>query len=233
MPGGINRKTRNQIRENELHLRKNLRQKRIATLLEGRAAKLYGELPFHNWNHARSRMKKGMAIARQCVREGIRVNLEVVKWALLFHDAGYHHDHRKIGYPTKEAHSAALARKEMERLNMDPMLIRDVEKAILSTHRDAPFQTVEEKIVRAADLAGMAGPYSAFLRDNRLLKKEQELMHGNSISWEEWKKQSEEIIGFYLSQNIQVTTQYRDAAGKSVFHTRVRDNLARMMREQG
>jgi predicted metal-dependent HD superfamily phosphohydrolase len=199
--------------------------------LTERASRQYGKLPYHNWQHALGAMRRGMEIAKQCIKEGIPVNLNVVKWALLFHDAGYHENHIQKGFKTKEDYSIFIAQREMKRMGFSPRLIHEVSRAIASTHRDAPFNTVEAKVVRAADLAGLAAPYEVFIRNTRNLKREYEMMHRKKVPWEEWKKQARIIIEFYLKQDIHLTTKYENSRGESIFHQRTRENVRKMMRE--
>lgn len=202
-----------------------------ARILLLHASQHYGELPYHNWQHALGAARHGMEIATQYEREGIPVNKDTVKWALIFHDAGYHRDHSAHGFKTKEDYSIAIAQNEMKRMHFSPKLINQVCQAIAATHRDAPFTTNEEKIVRAADLAGLAAPYAEFIQNTRNLKREFETMHRKKIPWKEWKEQARKIIEFYLSQDIRLTTKYADAKGESIFHKQTRANVKRMMRE--
>ncbi len=197
-----------------------------------RAARQYRKLPYHNWQHALGAAARGMEIARQCKQEGKHVNIEVVKWALLFHDAGYHQNHAQKGFKTKEGYSIFLAQREMEKMRFAPKLINAVGRAIAATHRDASFDTTEAKVVRAADLAGLAAPYAEFIRNTRNLKTEFERMHGKKVPWNEWKKQAAKIIDFYLKQDIHLTPNYEDKNGESIFHRRARENVRRMIRER-
>jgi hypothetical protein len=45
----------------------------------------------------------------RCLKEGVPINGEVVYYALLFHDAGYHENHASMGFTSKEVYSAHLA----------------------------------------------------------------------------------------------------------------------------
>lgn len=196
-----------------------------------RASQQYGKLPYHNWQHALGAARRGMEIALQCKKEGTRINVDVVKWALIFHDAGYHENHHAKGFKTKEDYSIFIAQKEMKKMGFSPELIDAVGRAIAATHRDARFTTNEAKAVRSADLAGLAAPYAEFIRNTRNLKTEFEMMHGKKVPWSEWKKQAQKIIEFYLGQDIHLTSKYEDKSGESIFHKRARENVKKMMRE--
>ena len=200
--------------------------------LEGLAALTYTPLlPYHNFEHAQSTIKSAEKILTHCLEEGVRADGEIIYRALLFHDAGYHQDNINLGFPTKEELSANIAGRIMFLLNLDARIILATQRAIISTHKDAPFITNEEKIVRAADLAGMVGDYQTFLKNTLLLKKEAELFEQRKIPIRKWKEKTRAIIEFYLSQDIRLTSHYSDNEGNSVFHTRARANLERFLKE--
>lgn len=201
-------------------------------LIKDAAAKLYNpEMPYHNFEHAQGAAQRGMEIVDTCNDEGVPIDRDVVYFGLLFHDAGYHEDHRAKGFATKEEYSAALAERALLDGKYNAELIEKVKAVILSTHRDASFNTNEAKAVRAADLAGLASDYDSFLDANRKLKREAEILGGAPLSWSEWKQKTKRIVDFYLSQNIKLTSRYTDSDGGSRFHNRVRANLRRFLSE--
>ncbi|MCX6741272.1 MAG: hypothetical protein NTY61_02645, partial [Candidatus Parcubacteria bacterium] len=54
------------------------------------AAELYSDrLPYHNFLHALKAAEQGKEIVARCHEDGVKINDEVVHYALLFHDAGY------------------------------------------------------------------------------------------------------------------------------------------------
>ncbi len=198
--------------------------------IEQIAAKLYSsELPYHNFTHAMSAVCQGEEIMLRCRAKGIVIDEEAVYYALLFHDAGYHEDHQVRGCATKEQYSAQLAAQVLREEGMPEPRIAVVEDLINSTHRDASFDTVEQKVVRAADLAGIAADYEVFLDNTERLRLEQELLTGRSIGWEEWKKSVAKTVNFYLGQQISITPKTQ--IEESGFHRRARRNLAKFLVE--
>lgn len=192
-------------------------------VITAEAVQYYSDtLPYHNFDHAQSVVKAGMKIVDRCEAEHVLVNRNVVRYALLFHDAGYHEDHQKQGYATKEAYAAAIARTVLLAHDYPDEYIRQVESAIISTHRDAVFATNEAKAVRAADLADLAHDYPTFVRNSRALKREYGLLHHTPISWEEWKRMTQEVIEFYLGQDIRLTGAHDTETGESRFHAKAR-----------
>lgn len=213
----INEQTKNSLRDSEA---------------ENLARKLYSEnLPYHNFEHALKAIDVGLKIAVRCEEERLGVNKEVVYYALLFHDAGYHLDYERGGFENKEECSAHLAGVSLREIGIDDKIIKLVKRAILATVQGAEFYSTEETIVRVADLAEMASDYKIFLENNKKLKAEQELLTAEQISWDNWKKQTKKVIEFYLSQNIKLTSGYEDEEGISIFHKRAKENLERFMEE--
>lgn len=186
-------------------------------------------LPYHNFEHAKNIVAEIMAIADRCKSEGVELNRHVAYLAALFHDAGYHLDHLKKGYETKEEFSAALAKQELTKAGMSEEISTQVSDTILATHRDAAFAINEQKALRAADLAGLAKNYEVFVRNTVLLKREYELMHDTKITWELWKTNVAQLIDFYLSQDIRLTKEHDNEKGESTFHLEVRENLRRLL----
>ena len=192
---------------------------------------LFPSLPYHNFAHVNNTLAAAEVILAHCREEHIRVDPKVVYFALLFHDAGYHEDHLSLGYVTKERYSAALATAALAAHGATTQQIDKTVSAILATERDGSFVSAEQKAVRAADLSGMAAPWREFLTSSLKLKREHEVLHGKPLAWPDWQAVSREVLGFYLTQEIRLTSYFHDAGGESAFHGAVRANLARLLAE--
>ena len=201
--------------------------------LETKARALYSDaLPYHNFIHIQDTLKSAGTIVERCQSENIRIDANVVYLALLFHDAGYQEDHLAKGYENKELYSVALATPIMKEHGLPAGLVKKVGKAILATERNAHFVSAEHKAVRAADLAGLAAPYDQFLQSSLKLKCEFEVLQQKAISWPAWQSVSRDVVGFYLSQEIRLTSYFHDENGESAFHKSVRENLTRLLEER-
>ncbi len=187
--------------------------------------------PYHNWRHATTAEQDGAALVECCLADGIPADSLVVSIALYFHDAEHHRDHTACGYATKEALAADIMRQEMAQAGAPVWLLDAAASCILATHRDAVCATNEEKVVRAADLAGLAKPYETFLENNVRLKREAEEDGRAPITWRAWKTGTEQVVEFYLSQDIRLTRRHDDARGASRFHAAARANLERFLAE--
>ena len=197
--------------------------------LEKQVAGLYDKrLPYHNFGHVLRVIEAGEKILAQCRIEGIAVDDEIVYYAILLHDAGFHEDHRSLGFASKEAYSAHLAGELLQERGVGKDVITRVQAAILGTHVDAHCRSNEDKLVRLADLSGMAADYPRFKADTLALKCEAEMLNGGRIGWEEWKAQAGTRINEYLQQDLDLLSDYYDADGNSIFRRKVQDNVDRL-----
>lgn len=197
------------------------------------AEDLYSDdIPYHNTEHMHDALEAADELLERCRRHGVEVDAEVVRYAVLFHDAGYHRDHEAASFDSKEAYSAHLAGEVLDEHGVDVETIERVKDCIESTRQDAAFDEPEEKVVRAADLSGLAADYRTFEENAMALKDEIELLHGEEMDQETWLEEVGDTIRFYLSQDIRLTPEH-DSKGVSVFHARARHNLRRFLEEHG
>jgi len=187
------------------------------------------KFPYHNFPHAANVYQETLDIIQRCQAENVPVNKIVVYFSALGHDLGYGLNHRALGYPTKEALAADWTGRIMFYLGIDPEIILLTKGAIQGTQKDAAVLTNEAKILRAADLAELAKDLPTFVRNNRLLKEEWELLNGKKISWPDWKTQTKKIVEFFLSQDIRLTSYHDDQKGNSRFHVAARKILDEYM----
>lgn len=158
-----------------------------------RAEKYYAALPYHNFHHALEVLQRVEELLRCCEANNIAVNRDVVRLAALFHDAGY----SDAVNTTKEAHSAQIAGKELAG-NFPDKDVALVIQVILATQVNVRPKTVEEKILRAADISSFAAKFSVFIKENELLRVEHQILTGDRLSDDEWKQLTKSIIEEYL-----------------------------------
>lgn len=191
------------------------------------AAKKYydPQLPYHNWDHVLQTVAASQEIIKNCLNEGIRVRPYFIYHCNAFHDADYIKNHLKLGFSSKEELSASVAEYELRKFNFVESYITEIKQGIMATNPATPLITTEQKIIRASDLAGLAGSYEDFKKNNLLLKLEAEMISGNKFTDDEWKMLTNNLISNFLLQNIQLTRHYFDKNGDSVFHINARRNL--------
>ncbi len=201
--------------------------------VERSAAELYSDsLPYHNFNHALTAVTEGMGIVLYCVSQGIRIDPRVVYYALLFHDAGYHEDHIEKGFESKESYSAHLAVTTLKKHRVRNHIIHKVEQAIRSTAALAEVFTTEQKVVRAADLSGLASDYTDFLANTERLKLEHEILTGKPVPWSDWVKHAASTISAYLKYGFDFEVFATNGNGTQRFSQRAYANLQRLLAER-
>jgi hypothetical protein len=200
--------------------------------LEQVAAELYSDrMPYHSFTHVLAALAAGEVLVERCLKEGLRINVEAVYYAILFHDAGYHENHVSKGFRSKEEYSAHLAAQCLRAEAVSEETISSIVAAILSTRRDATFTSNEDKAVRAADLAGLASDYETFRSNVEKLHKECEMLTERKVGWDEWKKSVKETISFYLSQDFRFAQSDACANNAAIFRATAIQNLSRLLSE--
>lgn len=189
-------------------------------------------LPYHNFGHALDTVVIGKRLVAECLSEEISIDPTIVSLACLLHDAGFHLDHTRKGFPSKEAYSAHLAEGILTRWGVPQDTIAHVQQAILATQEQADVATPEDCTVRAADLFNLGGPYEVFLQNARRLKQEYERMRGETIAWTTWQQMVNGKLNIFLSQEIPLTTFFQGPPGQSPFHLRIKQNLTRFNQER-
>ena len=216
--------------EKEFEFKDSMLEKEVS--LEKTASKYYANIPFHNFDHVKDTLKYAEGIMKECEKTGIAINKEVVRKALLFHDAGYHENKRAKGFDTKEEYSVSINEYELKKEGYSPEFIKDVNMAIMATQKDGKFSTNEQKLARMSDISNMAGEYEKFLDCNLRLKNEIKYMSNKKFSWTEWKKATKDTMEFYMSQDeAMAIINDRDEKGKTSFCNGIKQNMGRFLSE--
>lgn len=142
-----------------------------------RMAEHYTDLPYHNFNgHVLSAIGYFESIADDLDAKKVPIDRHLGRLSILAHDAGYHKDHKVLGYDTKEAYSADIARVELSDMQLENPKIAIVSSAIEATHLNAEPGTNLEKAVRLADIGNVSANEIEFLRNMGLLIQEASVM---------------------------------------------------------
>lgn len=188
------------------------------------------DLLYHNFPHAIETGIEVLALVDRCQQFDIPVDRDVVFPAAILHDAGMGMPGRGA-FASDEEFAAHISGRILQELLVPVGVVTRVQQCILSSHRDASFEGNEAKILRAADLAGLRGPYALFLQKTLLLKRERELLTGKPCSWLQWKDATRQLIEFFLSQDIRLTPLHETEDGQSAFHVAARRNLDQFLCE--
>ncbi len=167
--------------------------------LERAIAALYdARLPYHNFEHALANLETCQKLIDHCIQVGRDVDATTIYLATLLHDAGFQDDEQALGQPSKEAWAAELAERLLRNFNVPEATIQAVRQAILATACGQPCPTLEASIVKAADLAGLAADYPIFVRNAHRLWREQMLLTGQSITWDQWRQRALSVLDLYI-----------------------------------
>jgi predicted metal-dependent HD superfamily phosphohydrolase len=189
-------------------------------------------LPYHNFDHALEVLERARVLLDSLEAAAIPVDRQVVRLAVLFHDAGYADDHRHLGHDSKEAYSATLAREAMRRHGAPEDQILAVINAILCTSRDGRCQTIEENVVRAADLGGLGGEYEVFHRGSINLWREGAYLTGRETPWPIWVEASIPQIRAFARPTLALPVPgFSGGRTYPEFLAQVEANIARLLGE--
>ncbi|MCS3904116.1 putative metal-dependent HD superfamily phosphohydrolase [Methylohalomonas lacus] len=200
--------------------------------LEHAAALLYDtRLPYHNFSHVMETLAASRTLIERCRDADLAVQPEIVYGALLFHDAGYQYDHELQGYDSKEAYSARLAARVLNDYGIAASIIDAVQAAILATRCGAACSSREARIVRAADLAGLAHDYYLFRQNAWRLWREDIILGGVAVAWDDWRDQAIHILEHFLAEDLGVSPACYAADGEPWLNKHGRRNIERLRQE--
>ena len=204
---------------------------KISEQIYSSARDLYNDkLHYHNFGHVQDVFDNAEKILEQCDINNIDYDKKIVGHAILFHDAGYYLDHLEKGFENKEIYSAFLAESVLLESGESKEHIEEVMQAILCTHMDAICYSSNDMIVRAADLFGLAAPYSEFKSKAIDLFNEREVMTGETIPWEKYRKEASNIIRKFVEPPIKLNIDLF-SGDNCIFRTRVFDNVNKLEKD--
>lgn len=200
--------------------------------LEQAAAVLYdSRLPYHNFGHVLDTLLVSRELVERCREADLDVEPAVVYPAVLFHDAGYQHNHRDHGHESKESYSAALAGRVLHHYGYSGADIRAIQAAIASTQCGVPCESIEARIVRAADLSGLASIYRLFLQNAMRLWREDSILTGHDVRWEDWRDQAVAVLEQFLADDLGFSPACYAPDGQAWLNKHGRENLERLREE--
>jgi hypothetical protein len=161
-------------------------------------------LKVHNFGHAKDVVWTAMRLADECEPTGTSfVNRKLIITAALFHDAGYHIDHRAFGLNSAEALSLLMLMKEP---TLDRFSFTEIEQAgrlVMVTQKDMKPRTLEEKIMVRADIENI-GTDSFWQRtlelgiEARQIKEAQ----GQIYLWDSHAENNLKALAAYLDHDL-------------------------------
>src|SRR4051794_30245584 len=143
------------------------------------------QLVYHNLDHTIAVVKAAIQIA-----EYYQLNEKdvfIVTTAAWFHDIGY-----LKGFDNHEEKGAKMAQEFLNKSSVDEETIQTISHCIIATTLPQSPKTELEEIVCDADLFHFGT--DNFWEKNKLLRKELENREGQSISKEDWRKCTRELL---------------------------------------
>ncbi len=184
-------------------------------------------MPFHGEHHPEAVLDQVyLEYLPRCRKAGIPIDVAALGRAAKFHDALMHVDPRLLNFPSPEHLAAVLTTNQALSEGCSKAEAERCGKIVMATHPDVRPTTPEEIIIRAADLANLAGNYQEFESATHLLHKEAQLRRGDSIAFERWLPGAYAYLRKYLYPMLELTPAARDQEGRSAWHTAVLSNIS-------
>lgn len=198
-------------------------------------------LPYHGEPHPHivwGRADRIMGVVEQL---GIPVNRSVVKTAAFVHDAGYPFNHQVIqvnpgngfqGCQSKERMTSLLVMAGLRQFGLPDEFIRAVGYAVDGSNPEGSIDTLEAKILRAADLGGLMQGYEGFSKDWEALRIESAIAQGKpEVDPITFARGVVAYLNLFLMVRIELTPHYYDANGASAFHAIALGNIIRKLHD--
>jgi predicted metal-dependent HD superfamily phosphohydrolase len=157
------------------------------------------DLPYHNWNHAEAVLENSKWICRELGKRSIKVNEPIVYVADIWHDAGYS-DPEANNFETKEHYSAFLAGQYLEQQDFPDWFKEGISDSILGTRHGVPRPKIEALVVHRSDILNLGGLGSIFLQNAEKIWREEMMLTGESIPWEEFRQRTMKFMDFTVEE---------------------------------
>lgn len=202
------------------------------------APMFYAPLPYHGWSHIEETERYALALIERCKKYNVQINKAALLLAVYLHDAfysvppGFFRVDTGQKVTSREMFAAEFARRYLlEYLGVPAELAEGVYSIIMATHFSVIPDTPEAMLMRAADLANLAGPYDIFGQNWYSLYRENCLINGQALTEEEFALKTAGFLPLYLWAKLQLTPEYYNDRGASAFHTGAVGNIVRKVRE--
>lgn len=189
--------------------------------------------PFHDFeHHAVDVLWSVMDMADTCEANDHLVSRRALVPASLQHDSGYYLDHSALNFDSKEALSKDIFLQNSPKYGLSKKETAIGAQAIMSTKVGIRPISLEDKILRRADLENVAGEYRIFRYRTRLLGKEALVLFGrqksDSVSIAE---SSLAILSEYFSDSLALGDFDVVKGGRSQFELRAIANLKHLAKD--
>lgn len=189
------------------------------------------QFPYHNFDgHVLSVVALANGIADRVEAAGTPVNRRVLTLAALGHDALFDMVPAFYQCNNSEQVASRYSQQLLKQLGLDEAEVRAVGQAIEASNHSVQPRSIEARILRAADLSTVAGPYEIFRKNTEALFAES-LARGVGNPFPKFANGSLRYLALYMADLITLTPHSRDESGRSVWHTAAMRNIGRLFRE--
>lgn len=185
-------------------------------------------LPYHGLEHPQHVRERARILIERCRLHGIEIDqfsVKVIEAAALLHDALAAIPPQTLGFQSAEELAAHFTFHLLIRYGVDaPTALRTAE-TIFGSHALCEPISIEQKILRAADLWNVGGSYPAFAEETNQLYRESLNLTGEQGSFLTFIRGSYAYLQLYLWRMIELTPEAHDSQGRSTWHMKAISNL--------
>lgn len=211
-----------------------LEEHRISQQIVSEAKSFYRDLAYHGFHHAVMVASKVLKLTRDSDSLFTSEQRRELLLAALYHDAAYNEDFFALGFRSSEELAAETAKRSLLGLGENIELAAQVSELILSTEAGAPLDSVSKKVLRAADLYSLGGPYNEFARLTKSLYLEyQGTGSDEKQSLLTWLCSSVKFLSEYSHEFIVLSDRAFNEEGVSRYHQVMSMNFERLCLELG
>src|SRR5689334_6253633 len=176
-------------------------------------------LIYHNAAHTKS----VVAAAEQISKHYQLKNKEnfIVMAAAWFHDTGYCNNNSEKNFKKHEERGATLVEEYLKDKEVEPEIVDQIKRCILSTKLPQHPVTLLEQIVCDADLFHLGT--DDFTQRDKLMRKEAEWLTNKEISKDEWRRFTIKLMGEH---------HYHTEYCQSLLNETKAKNLEKLMRKE-
>lgn len=196
---------------------------------------------YHTLEHRNEVMEDRRRIGCRVLRYGFEPDDDIGDTAAAWHDAAIalipkdvmtKQDGAWEPASCSEEVASAMFDNEAQRLELPEDFRWGVRGAIMGTSPSGALDSLEAKLLAAADTKGVGfGSYEQFVGNTHKLWHEAKWRGAKQIDWEDFVVGSINYLGLFMSRNIHLTPEYLDGHGRSAWHLGAVNNILRLANE--
>ena len=188
-------------------------------------------MPYHGAEHPYDVLQRALKLIEKLEQSGEAVDLITVVCGALLHDAFMGLSPKQFGFETAEHQAAEFAYALALQHGVPEKKAAKLRDIIVSTNHGIDPESVEAKVLRAADLALLAADYPEFKDSTDKLREEARLKRGPAaeLGWQDFLPGAYNYLSNYVGYMIALTADAYDDSGRSVFHSKFVGNVDQLI----